>query len=55
MGSIEQILYTGVTLKKSMGKSDIITPMKFSWQNRQSCVDISESNVNQTVTLAGWC
>ena len=37
-----------------MGKSDIITPMKFSWQNRQSCVDISESNVNQTVTLAGW-
>jgi aspartyl-tRNA synthetase len=37
-----------------MGKSDIITPMKFSWQNRQSCVDISETNVNQTVTLAGW-
>ena len=28
--------------------------MKFSWQNRQSCIDISESNINQTVTLAGW-
>tara|TARA_A100001015_G_C15029940_1_gene732650 strand:- start:1345 stop:3165 length:1821 start_codon:yes stop_codon:yes gene_type:complete len=28
--------------------------MKFSWNNRQSCIEISEQNVDQNVTLAGW-
>ena len=28
--------------------------MKFNWNQRQSCHDITEAHVNQTVTLAGW-
>ena len=28
--------------------------MKFTWNQRQSCHDITEAHVNQTVTLAGW-
>ena len=28
--------------------------MKFTWNNRQSCADITETNVNDTVCVAGW-
>ncbi len=28
--------------------------MKFTWNNRQSCADITEKHIDQTITLAGW-
>ena len=28
--------------------------MKFTWNNRQSCAEITEKNVNNTVCVAGW-
>ncbi|MEK9727255.1 MAG: aspartate--tRNA ligase [Candidatus Margulisiibacteriota bacterium] len=28
--------------------------MKFTWNNRQSCADVTEQNINNEVTLAGW-
>ena len=28
--------------------------MKFSWNDRQSCIDLTETNVNHHVCVAGW-
>ena len=28
--------------------------MNFTWNNRQSCGELTESHVNQTICVAGW-
>jgi aspartyl-tRNA synthetase len=38
----------------SVQASSILIGMKFTWHQRQSCIDISEKHIDQTVTLAGW-